>query len=90
MATFVNQRNKFNQLLLHMKKVKLTIGILTITFSALVCFSGNITKAEAIVWDKKPIDCTWHFGTQCTGQGDGCDAVACEQYKDPTIQQAIQ
>lgn len=71
-----------------MKKVKIFIGTLALCISASIFLVANVEKADAkamIVWDKKPIDCTWHFGTQCTGQGDGCDAVACEQYQYPEI-----
>lgn len=70
-----------------MKKVK----ILMIVFFALFAFVINLgassknSRMTSIVWDKKPIDCTWHYGTQCTGQGDGCDAVPCEQYKEFVI-----
>ena len=66
-----------------MKKIKLIFGISALTVSVFIGFSSNLETVEAHVWDKKPIDCTWHFGTQCTGSGNGCDYVDCEQYKDP-------
>lgn len=66
-----------------MKNVKIISGILLLVISIGLISMFKIDSAEAIVWDKKAIDCTWHFGTQCTGQGNGCDAVPCEQYKNP-------